>query len=199
LDCGSLLPLWVRSLLRTACATAPAGWQRKAAAGCTQSKLHICKFLAYWPREHQFSGVRGSPLLRFLILVVALATTAAGLVRVTSTKNDIAVSTPVPEARKEGSPPVPYRLLLSAPAESVTIDTGVVSLANQLSGTLELDPANPRVGLIVQWKNPAAPGEHRFAKLTLEPPGQTTLTHVFDADGDIDDIFELPLPAENHE
>jgi hypothetical protein len=143
--------------------------------------------------------VRGSPLLRFLILVVALAATAAGLVRVTSAKSENAVSTAIPETRKEGRTAFPYRLVLSAPAASVTIDTGVVSLANQISGTLELDPANPRVGLAVQWKNPAAPGEHRFAKLTLEPPGQTTLTHVFDADGDIDDIFELPLPAENHE
>lgn len=143
--------------------------------------------------------MRGSPLLRFLILVVALAATAAGLMRVTSAKNESEPSAPVPVARKEGNPPVPFRLLLSAPAESVKIDTGVVSQANRSSGTLELDPANPRVGLVVRWKTPAAPGEHRFAKLTLEPPGQETLTHVFDADGDIDDIFELPLPAENHE
>jgi hypothetical protein len=64
-----------------------------------------------------------------------------------------------------------------------------------LVGSLELDPQNPQIGLVVRWKNPTAPGEHRFAKLTLEAPGQATFTHVFDANGDIDDFLELPLPA----
>jgi hypothetical protein len=62
-----------------------------------------------------------------------------------------------------------------------------------ISGILEIDPANPNLSLTVQWKNPPAAGEHRFAKLTLEAPGRDTFTHVFDADGDIDDILELPL------
>ena len=79
------------------------------------------------------------------------------------------------------------------------IDTGhlIRPLPEQatISGMLELDPNNPRLGLVVRWKNPSAPGEHRFAKLTLEAPGQETFTHVFDAVGDIDDFLELPFPA----
>ena len=94
---------------------------------------------------------------------------------------------------------MPFRLLLSAPAALVEIDSGKPIQppveGPSLSGTLELDPANPHVGLIVRWKTPASAGEHRFAKLTLEPPGQDTFTHVFDAAGDIDDFLELPFPV----
>ncbi len=61
-----------------------------------------------------------------------------------------------------------------------------------VSGFLEMDAADPHVGLVVRWKSPPVAGEHRFAMLTLEPPGQKTLVHVFDADGDIDDFLELP-------
>lgn len=93
---------------------------------------------------------------------------------------------------------VPFRLILSAPAAAVEIDTGKVirpAAETPITGTLELEAANPHVALVVRWKNPAAAGEHRFAKLILEAPGQETVTHVFDADGDIDDFLELPFPA----
>ena len=39
LECGSLLPLCVRSLLRCHQSVSPAGWRTKAAAGCAQSKV----------------------------------------------------------------------------------------------------------------------------------------------------------------
>jgi len=94
---------------------------------------------------------------------------------------------------------IPFRLLLSAPAAEIGIDTGKLLRPSPsdsaISGSLELDPANPHLGLVVRWKNPPLPGEHRFAKLTLETPGQETFTHVFDATGDIDDFLELPISA----
>lgn len=93
----------------------------------------------------------------------------------------------------------PFRLLLSAEASELEIDTGSIirpSLnGSEIAGTLDLDPQNPRVALVVRWKQPAAEGEHRFAKLTLELPGRPTFTHVFDARGDLDELLELPLPA----
>ena len=105
-----------------------------------------------------------------------------------------------PVVAKTVAASVPFRVVLSAPAAEVKIDTGgpVVPVSPDSSpmiGKLELDPSNPHVSLIVRWKNPPAAGEHRFAKLTLEPPGQATITHIFDADGDIDELLELPLPA----
>ncbi len=94
---------------------------------------------------------------------------------------------------------IPFRLLLSAPAAEIEIDTGKSIRppvdGSPISGMVQLDPTNPHVGLIVRWKSPASAGERRFAKLTLEAPGQETFTHVFDAAGDIDDFIELPLPA----
>jgi hypothetical protein len=143
--------------------------------------------------------VRGSPLIRFFILALALAATAAGLARVTSSRDVISSSASVPAVKAQSAKKtVPFRLVLSAPAAEV-----VLTAVNQvrptagdgtISGTLEIDTANPSLALTVQWKNPSASGEHRFAKLILEAPGQDTLTHVFDADGDIDELLELPLP-----
>jgi hypothetical protein len=144
--------------------------------------------------------MRGSPLIRFILLALALAAAGAGLARVTATRKSV-TPPPVPATGTPALPgrQVPFRLLLSAPAAVVEIDTGKLirppADSATISGTLELDPRNPRVGLVVRWKNAAAPGEHRFAKLTLEAPGQATFTHVFDAGGDIDDLLELPIPA----
>lgn len=94
---------------------------------------------------------------------------------------------------------IPFRLVLSAPATEIGIDTGKLlrppTSDSLISGSLELDPENPHLALVVRWKNPPLPGEHRFAKLTLEAPGQDTFTHVFDATGDIDDFLELPISA----
>ena len=95
--------------------------------------------------------------------------TGAGLARVTATRKSVrpppAVATGTPPALP--GMPVPFRLLLSDPAAVVEIDTGKLirppADSATISGTLELDPKNPRVGLVVRWKNAAAPGEHRFA------------------------------------
>lgn len=147
--------------------------------------------------------MRGSPLFRFIVLVVALTATGLALQRVTAVKAVAQPEIPVASIEKPAAVAVPFHLLLSAPADTVEIDTGSVIRPSAehsvISGQLELDAKNPRLGLIVRWKNAATTGEHRFAKLTLERPGQDTLVHVFDADGDIDDFLELPFPAENHE
>lgn len=144
--------------------------------------------------------MRGSPVLRFILLAIALAATAVGLQRVTSAR--IAGDSPpeiIGKAPARSGTTIPFRLMLSASAVAVEIDTGKVihpDLSEMpISGVLELDAENPHVGLVVRWKVPSAAGEHRFAKLTLEPPGQETVVHVFDADGDIDDFLELPFPA----
>ena len=142
--------------------------------------------------------MRGSPVLRFIFLAVALVITAAGLQRVTSAR--VATNLPtLQEKPRTTTLTVPFRLILSAQAATAEINTGKplrLSLDEMpISGTLEMDPANPHVALTIHWKNPPAAGEHRFAKLTLEPPRQPTLNHVFDADGDIDDFLELPFPV----
>lgn len=144
--------------------------------------------------------MRGSPLVRFILLALALMVTAVGLARVTAARGVETSPVPVASAEKQAVArnSTPFRLVLSAPAVAVELDSGKAVHPKLdepvISGTLEIDPANPHVALVVRWKNTASPDEHRFAKLTIEAPGQETLTHVFDADGDIDDILELPLP-----
>ena len=147
----------------------------------------------------QVRGVRGSPLVRFLLLALALAVTGFGLSRVTSSRGPLPLQDLPPASITQLLAAVPFRLVLSAAASRVEIDTGrgvrPPTDVLPISGTLELDPANPRVALSVRWKTPPADGERRFAKLTLEAPGQATFTHVFDAEGDIDDFLELPFPV----
>lgn len=144
--------------------------------------------------------MRGSPVLRFILLALLLAGVAVGVRRVTSAETFVETASPdVPKTSGHEPTATPFRLLLSAPASAVEIDTGEVvhpdANQNPVSGTLKLDPANPHLNLIVRWQNPPAAGEHRFARLTLEPPGQESFVHLFDAAGDIDDFLELPLPA----
>lgn len=146
--------------------------------------------------------MRGSPLIRFFLLALALVATGVGLARITATRE-----TPMPASARAAKATesataatgMPYRLLLSDPARLVEIDTGTLIRPpvgeSSISGTLEIDPKNPRVGLRIEWESPAATGEHRFAKLTLEAPGQPTFTHVFDSSAEIDELLELPLPA----
>ena len=160
-----------------------------------------CKLLALLATPSQLRPMRGSPLLRSILLAMALAATGLGLARVTSSRQEEPTVRPAaaPPVALPGGNAVPFRLVLSAPSAQVEIDTGKVLRPlvddSPLSGVLELDPRNPRVSLVIRWKQPTAPGERRFAKLTLEPPGQETFTRVFDADGDIDDFLELPLPT----
>jgi hypothetical protein len=145
--------------------------------------------------------VRGSPLLRFFVLTIALTATGLGLMRVTSAGKTPNPARPALPAEPAATPPqtVPFRLILSSPASFVEIDSGKKVnpsvTAGALSGKIEMDPENPQIGLIIRWKNPIAPGEHRFAKIILEPPGKATFTHTFDAVGDLEDFIELPRPA----
>jgi hypothetical protein len=158
-----------------------------------------CKFLA----NHLFAthgrDVRGSPLVRFILLAMALMVTGRGLMWVTDkrTVGGLPASAVAVEALPNTNHQVPFHLLLSSPARQVEINTGksIQKLTPEmaLSGTVEIDPHNPHLSLSIQWQTPSSPGEHRFAKITLEPRGEKTLTHVFDADGDIDDILEFPV------
>jgi hypothetical protein len=133
-----------------------------------------------------------------MLLTFALAATAWGLLRVTAARDRGEVTRPT--VTESAAPvlknAVPFRLLLSAPAASVEMEAGkpIQPSPGQstISGVIALDPKNPHVALIIKWQQAAMPGEHRFAKLTLERPGQPTFTHVFDASGDIDDFLELP-------
>ena len=143
----------------------------------------------------QFLPVRGSPLLRSLFILLSLVATGFGLANLTGGRQSTAPTITDRPAVSRSSLPTPYRLTLSA-AGDIVLDPG--NLAST-TGDITLDPANPHVILTVRWKEKPQPGFRHFAKLTLEPPGRPTVTHVFEAAGDIDELFELPLGTSSAE
>jgi hypothetical protein len=142
--------------------------------------------------------MRGSPVLRTLIVAFVLLLTGLGLARLT--RDNSSASAPAdPGNTKPAQLPVPgarsaaYEIILSAEAAEVTLEAGgepvsAQSTADLLSGNLEIPGENPLISLRIKWAD-NSPG-HRFAKLRLEIPGQETLEHVFSAPGDIDDLWE---------
>jgi hypothetical protein len=139
--------------------------------------------------------VRGSPLLKSILVLIALVVAGFGLMRLTnirptvSAPSSVDTTAPIPASTGKS---LPYRLILSAETSEILISSGNESPLRETSGRLLLPSEHPTINLVVRWKTQPAPGEHRFAKLILEPAGKPTITHVFDAAGDIDDILELP-------
>lgn len=143
--------------------------------------------------------MRGSPLLRTLIVLAALLVTGLALARLTAgrpspqvTVSKQETTTPAKSAAAKAS----FELILSGTAKEISLDGGAAPItktdtAGPLTGTLEISGDSPVISLRVVW-NEESPG-HRFAMLRLEMPGKDTLEHVFSAPGEIDDIWE-PLP-----
>ena len=143
--------------------------------------------------------MRGSPLLRTLVVLAALAVTGLALARLTGGGPAQAKPARPPEAASPTSgtsiSQVPFELVLSARAKAIVLEGGGAPIeggetADPLNGVIELTAEDPVLSLRVTWAD-ASPG-FRFAKLRLEVPGKETLEHIFSAPGDIDDIWELP-------
>jgi hypothetical protein len=140
-------------------------------------------------------AVRGSPLLRTVLIALCLGLVALPLWRMT--RERVAVA-PIEGTASTDTPDeiVPFGLQLSAPAKRIALrdEAGRVlwESAGDVSGETEATwPRLPRaVQVEIEWAEGEAP--RYFAKLRLDPPGRDTLTHVFDASTDIDDLWELP-------
>lgn len=138
--------------------------------------------------------MRGSPLVRFVILLIVLIGSGAWIARVTR-----AGLSPIPPAEaiaenpnQESTTRIPYRLVLSSAAEEIAVGTlGGECEQTSLRGQLTSDAADPVITLRVRWRDEGTEGLRHFAKLILEIPGRETLEHVFDAAGDIDDVWEI--------
>ncbi len=136
--------------------------------------------------------MRGSPLVRSLFVLLALIAAAFGI-------RSIATD-PAPRAA-EASPGTTgtdsfFLTFSSRPAE-VRLESGGETLAVRpddvtASGSLTLADDHPTIFVTVLWDH-AEESVPRFAKLTLEPPGQPTQTRTFDGFGSIDDVWELHL------
>ena len=131
--------------------------------------------------------MRGSPLLRTLIVLAALLVTGLALARLTNSRSVQAPVGEEPAAAPVAIKKASFELFLSGTAKETSLDAGAAP-ATTLSGSLDVSSDHPVISLRVIWAD-QAPG-HRFAKLRLEIPGKPTLEHVFDSSGDIDDIWE---------
>lgn len=144
--------------------------------------------------------MQGSPLLRTLLTTALLLVAAVVLVRITSVSaKSPTVTLPdlpkVHQTQPDTSSPVPFELVLSAPAAEVRLLDGNDHSIFQskpetttVSATLARRPAS--IVVQVKWLN-QTPG-HRFARLSLEPAGEDTLRHIFEGSGDLDEFWELP-------
>jgi hypothetical protein len=146
------------------------------------------------------SCVRGSPLLRTILVLGVLCISALGFVKLTGGGGKAVEPTVVSgtdgEDAGEKLIPAKVRLTLSCLAGMIDVSAGGESMSGELDeegnflGELEIDPANP----VIFVKVACIPQTGRnFAKLVVEAEGQETFTHVFDATGDIDDFVELPF------
>lgn len=152
------------------------------------------------------SCVRGSPLLRTILVLGVLCISALGFVKLTGGGGK-AVK-PVVESEMGGHEenarekmiPAKVRLTLSCMAGMVDVSAGAdrmeveAASSHEFSGDMEIDPENPVIFVKVACIVPEGGGNVRnFAKLVVEAEGKETFTHVFDAEGDIDDFVELPF------
>lgn len=146
--------------------------------------------------------MRGFPLLRSLLVLIWLGVAAVVLAKLTHP------TTPPPPRHEKieihriepdgGKIPLTaFTISTSAEIAELVINGAKQSLEGHRPGIPFSAPlhaeGNPDlITIVVRWKTPPAPGEHRFAKLTVHPPGKPTINHIFDSTGDIDDVLELP-------
>ena len=137
--------------------------------------------------------MRGSPVLRTLIVAAVLLLAGLGLARLTGREKPRPAQAPPQASTTIAAKTASFELILSAQAAGISLDAGgklitAADTATPLSGLLEIPGEHPVISLRIRWAD-NSPG-HRFAKLRLDIAGKETLEHVFSAPGDIDDIWE---------
>jgi hypothetical protein len=146
--------------------------------------------------------MRGSPLIRTLIVLIALLAAGFGLsVLGNKRPSPKPVVTPENVAHSE-SINTPFVLTLSAPAKKLTIESlgethNFDASSQTISGILPLEEGHPTLFIDIEWAD--ANPSPRFAKLVLEPIGHPTQTKIFDTVGPLSDVWELHLHHDEHE
>lgn len=144
--------------------------------------------------------VRGSPLLRTILILALLVASGFLFVRLTA-----APETKVPEEAAERQPNQPIDVIharvhvtLSGVAKTVDLfaNAGHHRFGESERGSYTADgfkiaEDNPVLEFKVNWADDSQ--ARRFAKVVVEADGKETFTHVFDSSGDIDDFVELPF------
>ena len=137
--------------------------------------------------------------MRTLLILAALLVAGAGFGRLTQRESP---RERIPAEVRSPSVLLPAKFYLTLSHVSgfheLTVGDERISLSRASDGRWvgsgSIDPGNPVVFFKVSCM-PRIPGDGQrtFAKLVVEADGEETFTHVFDADGDIDDFVELPF------
>lgn len=140
--------------------------------------------------------MRGSPLIRSILMAVVLALAALGIRNLTKSRTEAVVESGATIAEASHRVDTPFFLTLSAPASEVLLEAGeeavrLTPTAQQLSGRIPLTAGHPTLFLTVRWLDEST--QPRFAKLRLEPEGLSTQERTFDAIGEISDVWEPHL------
>lgn len=91
---------------------------------------------------------------------------------------------------------VPFQLQLSAAARHIELRDENAEILWQVEDSqntefmAELKRLPSQISMKISWSGTPAP--RHFAKLRIDALERETLIHVFDARGDIDDLWELP-------
>jgi len=149
--------------------------------------------------------MRGSPLIRTLIVLIALVVAGFGLNTLGSRRETHRGLQPPPQTELEPDPKsinTPFVLTLSAPAKRIILESlGQIHTfdvnSQTISGTVPLELGHPTLFIDIEWAD-SKPAP-RFAKLVLEPAGFPTMTKVFDSTGNLSDVWELHLHHDEHE
>jgi hypothetical protein len=142
--------------------------------------------------------MRGSPLVRTFLVLLALLGAGLGISRLSKLSRPPAPPPPpAPAPLAEDSVSAPFFLTFSSPPAEVRIEGAGREVTLQprgvtSTGSLTLSSGHSALFVSIHWidSDPAVP---RFAKLTLEPAGHPTLTRTFDGFGGIDDVWEINL------
>ena len=144
--------------------------------------------------------MRGSPIIRTILVSCCLGIAALFLWKLTAVRTlpTVEVTPTLTDKPNAIGPKVPFTLEFSAPTVEIYLrdPQGAVLYEGKFSTPqTEINASLPSlpeiIHLTVQWQG-SVPAQHYFAKLRLDVPGKDTLTHVFDATSNIDDIWELP-------
>ena len=142
-------------------------------------------------------------MLRTFLILAALVVSGIGFARLTHKGAEVPAESVEEVTAKNEMIPAKVFLTFSEAAGSVQLNSGDRSTMAGLPGNLEtmtwrefsteitIEKKEPVIYLNVVWSQVS--GNRRFAKLVVEAEGRETFTHVFDADGDIDDFVELPF------
>lgn len=138
-------------------------------------------------------------MIRTFLILAALVVSGIGFARLTQKGAEMPIANPIVVTDPAEIRAKVHLVFSVAPTVVVLESSGKpvgfsAESSTSFSGQALISEASP-VLILTATRTKPTEGEVPpfFAKLIVEAEGKETFTHVFDADGDIDDFVELPF------